>query len=250
RMTHRPKLRRFGRLAASAAFTFTWLIAMAAAKAQTPDLDACGRAADNAQRIKACSAVIGAPGNPPAMIAWAYANRCQALENSRNFDAAIADCGQALKVDPNMANAARGHIYLAKRDYGHAIQEFDAALALTPTDAWTMASRGYAYSLSGDNDRGLQDLQAAVKLDPQGVLARLRLAEAMAVAGQGDQALALDQETLQLFPAQAGVVYRERCLHAAILGNAAAAVADCNHALQLQPKDGLARAYRGYAHLR
>ena len=132
----------------------------------------------------------------------------------------------------------------------HAIQEFDAALALTPTDAWTMASRGYAYSLAGDNDHALQDLQAAVKLDPKGVLARLRLAEAMAVAGQGDQALALDQETLQLFPAQAEAVYRERCLHAAILGNAASAVADCNHALQLQPKDGLARAYRGYAHLR
>ena len=171
-MTHRPKLRRFGRLAAAAAFT--WMIAMAAATAQTPDLDACGRAADNGQRIKACSAVIGAPGNPPAMMAWAYANRCQALENSRKFDAAIADCSQALKLDPNMANAynlrgfayyakgdsdraladygtalrlapdnayahaARGHIYLAKRAYADAIQEFDAALALTPTDAWTM----------------------------------------------------------------------------------------------------------------
>ena len=66
-MTHRPKLRRFGRLAASAAFT--WLIATAAAMAQTPDLDACGHAADTGQRIKACSAVIGAPGNPPAMMA-------------------------------------------------------------------------------------------------------------------------------------------------------------------------------------
>ena len=283
-MTHRPKLRRFGRLAASAAFT--WLIALAAAKAQTPDLDACGRASDSALRIKACSAVIGAPGNPPAMIAWAYANRCQALENSRSFDAAIADCSQALKVDPNMANAynlrgfayyakgdsdraladydaalrlvpdnayahaARGHIYLAKRDYGRAIQEFDAALALTPTDAWTMASRGYAYSLSGDNDHALQDLQAAVKLDPKGVLARLRLAEVMAVAGQADQALALDQGNPAALPGPGrGGLSRALppCGDPGQCGLGACRLQPC---AQLQPKDGLARAYRGYAHFR
>jgi Lipoprotein NlpI, contains TPR repeats len=149
-MTHRPKLRRFGRLAASAAFT--WLIAMAAAKAQTPDLDACGRAADNGLRIKACSAVIGAPGNPPAMIAWAYANRCQALENSRKFDAAIADCSQALKLDPNMANAynLRGFAYYAKGDSDRALADYGTALRLAPDNAYAHAARGHIYLAKRD----------------------------------------------------------------------------------------------------
>src|SRR5215475_3704255 len=276
--------RRLRRLAALA--VVTCLAVIASARAQTPDLDACGRSADAAARAKACSAIISTPGNPPATLAWAYANRCQALENSRSFDAAIADCSEALRIDPGSAgvynlrgfayyakgdadraladydaalklnpndayaHAARGHIYLAQHDYERAIQEFDAALAARPGDAWSMASRGYAYSLSGDNAHALQDLRAAVKLDPKAYQSRLRLAEALAVAGSGDQALAADQETLRLFPAQAEAIRRERCLHETILAKPNLALADCNRALQLQPKDTLALTYRGHAHLR
>jgi L-serine dehydratase len=96
----------------------------------------------------------------------------------------------------------------------------------------------------------------AVRLEHEGHLpatARVcaQLYGSLGATGKGhgsDRAVLLGLEGEQ--PAQAEVAYRERCLHAAILGNAAPAVADCNHALQLQPKDGLARAYRGYAHLR
>ena len=283
-MIHLPFPRRLGRLAALAAIAC--LAALASARAQTPDLDACGRSADNTARIKACSTIIAAPGNPPAMVAWAYANRCQAQENARSFDAAIGDCSEALRIDPGTAgvynlrgfayyakgdadraladydaalrlkpddayaHAARGHIYLAKSDYAQAIQEFNAAIAARPGDAWSLASRGYAYSLAGDNDHAVQDLEAAVKLDPKAYLSRLRLAEALAVAGSGDQALATDQEALRLFPTQAEAIRRERCLHEMILEKNGPALADCNRALQLQPKDAVALAYRGHVHLR
>src|SRR6516165_3092939 len=185
-MTDLTPPRQFRYLAALAAIAC--LAALAPARAQTPDLDACGRSADNTARIKACSTIVTTPANPSAMVAWAYANRCQAQENARSFDAAIADCSEALRIDPGTAgvynlrgfayyakgdadraladydaalrlkpddayaHAARGHIYLAKSDYAQAIQEFNAAIAARPGDAWSLASRGYAYSLAGDND--------------------------------------------------------------------------------------------------
>src|SRR5262245_13370980 len=115
-MSHDPTLRRLRRLAVLAAFAV--LAPLAAARAQTPDLDACGHAADNAARARACGAIIAAQGNPPAMVAWAYANRCQALENGRSFDAAIADCSESLRLSPDMANVynLRAFAYYAKGD--------------------------------------------------------------------------------------------------------------------------------------
>ena len=131
------------------------LAALASARAQTPDLDACGRSADHATRIKACSTIIATPGNPPAMVAWAYANRCQAQENARSFDAAIADCSEALRIDPGTAGVynLRGFAYYAKGDADRALADYDAALRLKPDDAYAHAARGHIYLAKSDTRR-------------------------------------------------------------------------------------------------
>ncbi len=257
-----------------------------AARAQTPDMDACGQGTQAAARILACTNIIGTASNPPALVAWAYANRCQAQETAQQYDAAIADCSESLRLDPDnarvlnlrgfayfakgdadsaladygsvlrldptnaYAHSAMGNVFLGRHDYGRAIEEFNAALKLKPSDAFALAGRGYAYARQGDTAKALQDLDAAVGLDPNAYLARLRLAEVLALTDDADRAQSLDQETLRLFPKQAQAIYRERCFHQAILGSTTPAIADFNRALQLQPRDGLALSYRGYAHLR
>jgi tetratricopeptide (TPR) repeat protein len=70
-------------------------------------------------------------------LADAYNNRAwiYAWYLKTNFDQAIADANQALKLKPNKANYldTRGWAYLGKGDYDRAIADFNAALRISPS---------------------------------------------------------------------------------------------------------------------
>jgi tetratricopeptide (TPR) repeat protein len=61
-------------------------------------------------------------------------------------DRAIADCDQAIRLNPKSAHtyAMRGHSYKKKGDYDRAIADFDRALAIDPNDPSFAARKRYA----------------------------------------------------------------------------------------------------------
>ena len=79
--------------------------------------------------------------------------------------------------------------YLHKREYDRAIPDFDQALRLTPNDADAFDSRGSAYAHKGDYERAMQDYDQAIRLNAS--LADAVHNRSLAYAHEGDYLHAL-----------------------------------------------------------
>jgi tetratricopeptide (TPR) repeat protein len=68
--------------------------------------------------------------------AKAYNNRGLAYVAKSEYDLAIADCTQAIRLDPKLSAAfkCRGAAYFAKNEYDRAIAAYTDAKVLSPTD--------------------------------------------------------------------------------------------------------------------
>lgn len=60
----------------------------------------------------------------------------------------------------------RGHSYAARGQYALAIQDYDAALSLSPRNAEALYGRGIAKQKNGDQASGAADVAAAREIDP------------------------------------------------------------------------------------
>src|SRR5262249_30938086 len=89
----------------------------------TPDLQIAG-----------CTAVIQSGKYSGEKLAFAFSNRCQAHNDLRDRDNALADCNQAIQLDPKYAIAynTRGVVWRAKGDHDRAIADYSDAIRLNP----------------------------------------------------------------------------------------------------------------------
>jgi tetratricopeptide (TPR) repeat protein len=74
--------------------------------------------------------------------------------------------------------------YVHKREYDRAIPDFDQALRLTPNDADAFDNRGWAYAHKGDYKRAIQDYDQAIRLNAS--LADALHNRSLAYAHEGD----------------------------------------------------------------
>ena len=61
----------------------------------------------------------------------------------------------------------RGLAYRDKRDYDRAINDFSQAIRLDGRNAAAFDNRGLAYRMKGDLERALADFDQAVRIDPE-----------------------------------------------------------------------------------
>ncbi len=109
---------------------------------------------------------------------YAQENMSLCMSGVRNqqsglYEQAISDLDSCIKTgNLSQANLARtyrilGINYNAKKDHGKAIEFYNKALALNPSDPWNdYVNRGNAYSGLGDLQKAMSDYEAALKLDP------------------------------------------------------------------------------------
>src|SRR2546428_7735648 len=113
------------------------LLAGAPALAQTPQERGWCEGEDAVtvdQRIDACSAVIKAGRDKGEKLAEAFNNRGVGYRLKGDYDRAIADYAQAIKLNGKLAAAFvnRGVAHDKKGDFDHAIQDYDQAIKLKP----------------------------------------------------------------------------------------------------------------------
>jgi tetratricopeptide (TPR) repeat protein len=174
--------------------------------AQTPQqMNWCiGR--DNATpdlQIKGCTAVIQTGPIAGNNLAKAYYNRGLAYAGKGQYDDAIADYDQTIRLSPKNANAFynRGSAYAKKRQYDQAITDYGQAIQLDAKNAFTYVSRGNVYLNNDQYDLAVADYSQAIRLDPANADYLSNRCLARAVAGRElTQALADCNASLRLVP--------------------------------------------------
>ena len=211
------------------------------------------RCADNdlQVRIAGCTVLIQSGTEADAALARAYNNRGVAYSDLNDFDRAVPDFDQALKLNPSYALAfsSRGSAYYRKKDYDRAIKDYDQALRLKPDDAFYFDSRGNVYDDKGDSDHAFQDYAQAIRLDGKNGSYYVDRGLAYGHKGDTSHALADFDEAVRLNPEDA-VAYASRGSLFAQNGDYEPAIRDYNQAVRLTPNSPNALIARGAVYLK
>jgi tetratricopeptide (TPR) repeat protein len=107
-----------------------------------------------------------------------HLKRAMAHDALDDYDKAIEDCAEALKINPKLATPtaapALAKIYLRRgvknqgeKRYNAAIIDLTTAIELNPQDASAYFFRGMCYFQKGDHIRSKADQEEAARLDPK-----------------------------------------------------------------------------------
>ena len=229
------------------------LLAGGSALAQTPQERGWCEGEDAVtidQRIDGCSAVIKAARDKGDKLAEAFNNRGVGYRLKGDYDRAIADYNQAIKLNAKFAIAYnnRGVAYDKNGEYDRAIPDYDQAIKLNPS-AEGYFNRGNAQLGKAHYDRAIDDYNQAIKLKADFAAAFDNRCWARAVVGILKQALADCNEALRLMPNNAATL-DSRGFVFLKMTHFDAAVSDYDAALRINPKLAFALYGRGLARLK
>jgi Tfp pilus assembly protein PilF len=101
---------------------------------------------------------------------YAFQNRCIAYQsrgNKGDDDQAISDCTNALQLNANLQKAfnTRGNAYSRMNDYKNAIADYNEAIRLAPTNPLAYNNRGNAFRDTKSYEKAHADYDKAITLD-------------------------------------------------------------------------------------
>jgi tetratricopeptide (TPR) repeat protein len=123
-----------------------------------------------------------------------------------------------------------------KGDFDRAIADYDQALRLAPNNAAAFNNRGLAWQARGNLDRAIADFGDAIRADPTDQAGAYRFrSHALRQRGDIDGAIADADRSIRLYP-DYNAAYVARGLAYEAKGDAARALADYRVALAMPPK--------------
>jgi tetratricopeptide (TPR) repeat protein len=183
------------------------------------DLYTCngGNNASPTDQIAACTALIDRQIETPQSMALAYNNRGIARTIKGDYELAVQDYDQSIKLYPTFAKAFnnRGLAYEKKGDLDRALSDYTAAINISYDYANAFANRAKIYEKRRDYDRALKDFNEAIRIQPA-----------------------------------SGNFWNDRCWIRAITSAAQQALADCNEAIRLGPTNAAKFDSRGVTYLK
>jgi lipoprotein NlpI len=178
--------------------------------------------------------IIAAPGRAQTAL---YVVQCVDLRSE--IEARIDACTAAIKsgsgTNLELVYGTRGNVWAAKGDFDRAIADYTEALKLGPKFARGYVNRGHAWAAKGDFDQAIADCTQAIKIDPKLAGAYNQRGGDWAAKGDLDRAIADYTEAINIDPKNA-VVYINRGQANFFDGALPKALADLNKASELNPK--------------
>lgn len=100
--------------------------------------------------------------------AVAYRGRGDAYDKLKEYQQALADYNQAIRLNPDNAQAyaSRGRVYSKLKEYQHAIADYSQAIRLKPDDASAYSSRCLVYYQLKEHHIAIADLNQVTRLKP------------------------------------------------------------------------------------
>ena len=143
----------------------------------------------------------------------------------------------------------RGNAYMAGEQYELAIEDYTEAIRLDPSFAKAFNNRGTAYRTTGKLDLAMEDLNAAIRLGDQSIDPYVSRALIYELRADYVPAIADIDHAIGIEPAS-GVLWNERCWIDARRGALQDALSDCNETFKLGPATAAKFDSRGFLNLK
>ena len=152
--------------------------------------------------LDACAAFIASGSTDTEKIMAAHGNRAIGLSAVKDFDGAVNEMNEALRLDPKEPNLyfMRSAAYRAKRDFDNATADIDQAISLDAARGDFYMLRGMIFGDKGDLDRAITELNQKVKLDPNSAPGYSKRAELYRQKKDYDSAVADYTEVIKRTP--------------------------------------------------
>ena len=183
-----------------------------------------------------------------------YINSGNRRYNSGEYNSAIADYNEAIRLNPDNSEAYnhRAITFISIGNFNQAIADATEAIRLNPINASAYNQRAAAYIGTGNFNQGIADLTEAIRLNPNFWEAYSNRGTAYNNIGNYDQGIVDLTEAIRLNPNSwqsynnRGYAYNERGRS----GDFNHALADLNRAIQLNPNHLSSYSSRGFTHMR
>jgi tetratricopeptide (TPR) repeat protein len=102
-------------------------------------------------------------------LAAVYQQRGYAAASNQQFQDAVSDYGEAIKLKPDDARIyeQRAAVEMKLNDYDKALADYSEAIKLKPSEVRYYAYRSYIYEVKGDINNSMADADKVLKLDPK-----------------------------------------------------------------------------------
>ena len=141
----------------------------------------------------------------------------------------------------------RGLAHAAKRQYDDAIKDYGEAIRLRPSHPSAYNNRGNGFGIKGQHDRAIEDFNQAIRLKPRNTIAYFNRGNTFYYKAQYDRAIEDYSQTLRLNPHHASARYNRGTAYS-FKGQHQLAIKDFNDVIRAKPRYGNAFANRGYAY--
>ncbi len=201
--------------------------------------------------ISVCSALIQSGRARGPDLATAHVERGIAYVTLLDYDRALKDFDEAVRLDPRSARAFanRGAVHGAKQDFDMAIGDLTQALKLEPRSATAFADRAGMYRLNGQYEEAIRDYGEAIRLDPRFEDALLNRALTLAGTSRCPDAIPDFTRVIELNPKQA-LAYIDRAVCHEGAGRDDLALADFSTHIEIDPRSGEGFERRAALHFR
>lgn len=134
-----------------------------------------------------------------------YYTQGSAHYQKQDYDQALLDFTEALKIDPKHTKAYldRGHIYFIKGDYQHAIDDFSKAIEIAPLNAQLWLSRGSAYAALNQFHSAISDYSRGIEISPNSYSIYIQRAKVHEMTGDPPKAISDYTTAIKLNPSYA-----------------------------------------------
>jgi tetratricopeptide (TPR) repeat protein len=203
------------------------LFGILAAPARADDMETCKKS-DGDDALAACTRLISSKTLRGGELAQAYLSRGLIyIRFKADWDRAIADYDEALKLNPKIAGAYTGRAAanLRKGNIDRALPDLNEGLRLDPKSPGVHNVFGYYYNKKGDHERALTEVSEALRLYPQYLYAFSNRGEIYESKGEYIKALADFRMALSLDPDKKQIGGREAAEAIARIEQKLAAVA-------------------------
>jgi tetratricopeptide (TPR) repeat protein len=168
-----------------------------------------------------------------------YAIRATIWAEKHDYDKAIADWSEAIRLEPNQPSAyvERASVFFDKKEYDKAIADYTEVIRLNPKSGVAYGNRGSAWWAKEEYSRATYDYIEAIRFDPENAFDYIHRGESWTDKAEHDKAVArykLDTMGMQPRFAIIDVIHNPRVLPKDEFD---AAIAKCNEAIRRHPKN-------------